>query len=144
MHSLKGSKANHRYQFILVVQWFSGLIFCLPFIVFITLGYLHCFLLKLLKYFGLKLSVYIQYFVFVSLLCSVFKYFQILLHQLEYYTLMPLLDLISLMQILLVFRIGCVLDMQLIFVLLLIALHVQMIIYQLNVHCSHSLMIDLV
>ena len=42
---------------------------------------------------------------------------------------MPLLDLISLMQILIVFRIGCVLDMQLIFVLLLIALHVQMIIY---------------
>ena len=42
---------------------------------------------------------------------------------------MPLLDIVSLMQILLVFRIGCVLDMQLIFALLLIALRVQMIIY---------------
>ena len=50
---------------------------------------------------------------------------------------MPLLDLVSLMQILLVFCIGCVLDMQLISALLLIALRVRMIIYYLNVHCSN-------
>ena len=53
---------------------------------------------------------------------------------------MPLLDLVSLMQILLVFCIGCVLGMQLISALLLIAWHVRMIIYSLNVHCSHSLL----
>ena len=51
------------------------------------------------------------------------------LHYLEYYTLVPLLDLVSLMQILLVFRIGCVLDMQLIFALRLFTLRVRMIIY---------------
>ena len=73
-----------------------------------------------------------------------FQYFQMLLNYLEYYTLVPLQDLVSLMQILLVFCIGCVLDMQLILVLVLIALRVRMIIYELNVHCSHSLMTDLV
>ena len=52
-----------------------------------------------------------------------------MLHYLEHYTLVPLLDLVSLMQILLVFYIGYVLDMQLISTLLLIALRVQMIIY---------------
>ena len=52
-----------------------------------------------------------------------------MLHYLKHYTLVPLLDLISLMQIFLVFRIGNVLDMQLISALLLIALRVQMIIY---------------
>ena len=106
--------------------------------------YLHCFLLKFLKYFGLKLSVYIQYFVYVSQLCSVIKYFQIMLHYLQYYTLVPLLALVSLMQILFLFCISCVLDMQLIFALLLITLRVGMTIYQLNVRCSHSFMIALV
>ena len=66
------------------------------------------------------------------------------LHYLEYYTFVPLLDFVSLMKILHVFCIGCVLDMQLIFELLLIALRVQMTIYQLIVHFSHSLMTVLV
>ena len=80
---------------------------------------------KAFKHFGLNISVYIQYFVYVSLLCSVLSTFRLyciifIFHTCVFIrscilTLVPLLDLVSLMQILLVFWIGCVLDMQLIF-----------------------------
>ena len=53
---------------------------------------------------------------FISPLCSNF-FFLVLVDYLEYYTLVTLLDLVSLMQILLVFCIGCVLEMQLILVI---------------------------
>ena len=57
-----------------------------------------CFCLKLL-YFGLYISVVIQYFVFVLMLCSLVLVVNVM-HFFMYITLVPLLDFISLMQLL--------------------------------------------
>ena len=57
----------------------------------------------------------------------------------KYITLVPLLDFISLMQLLWVFCISWVLDMQMIICIELISLHVWIFIPCVNEHCGHYL-----
>ena len=148
LHSLRGSIALHFIDIGLFWWWFSSLLWFQQ----STFFYLYSFYdswiftllsFKALKYFSLKTSFYLQYFVCLLAL-QLFKYFQII------YALSLVLHTYALVGSCIldantvVFCIGYVLDMQLSLALVLIAMCVWKIIYQLNFHCSHSLMTILV